>query len=81
LNFLGPVDRLQGRANLIELVEEDCGPPRDPLQERACPIQLFAAVQHGQFEIACKYNETYYRSETVQRVAGDFLYALRDLGE
>jgi microcystin synthetase protein McyA len=81
LNFLGDMDRLQGRAGLIELVEEDCGPPRDPLQERACPIQLFAAVKNGQFEIACKYNETYYRRETAQRVAGDFLDALRDFGK
>jgi microcystin synthetase protein McyA len=77
LNYLGNVDRLQGRADLIELVEEPCGPLRDPFQERACLIQLYAATRHGRLEVLWRYSETYHRRRTIQSLADNFSRELK----
>jgi non-ribosomal peptide synthase protein (TIGR01720 family) len=77
LNYLGNVDRLQGRAELIELVEEPCGPLRDPSQERACLIQLYAATRHGRLEVLWRYSETYHWRRTIQSLADNFSRELK----
>jgi non-ribosomal peptide synthase protein (TIGR01720 family) len=77
LNYLGNVDRLRGRADLVEFVEEPCGPLRDSSQERACLIQLYAATRHGRLEVLWRYNETYHRRRTIRRLADNFSRELK----
>jgi amino acid adenylation domain-containing protein/non-ribosomal peptide synthase protein (TIGR01720 family) len=80
-NYLGQLDSGAATAAsaLVRPVAAATGPQRNPAQVRAHLLEINCGVQDGRFEMVWSYSEGCHHRETVERLAADFLAALREL--
>jgi amino acid adenylation domain-containing protein/non-ribosomal peptide synthase protein (TIGR01720 family) len=71
-NYLGNMDHLINLNGLVQVVEDWNIPVRDPMQERACLIELFAAIQSEKLQITWRYNKTYHKQSTIEMLVNNF---------
>jgi amino acid adenylation domain-containing protein/non-ribosomal peptide synthase protein (TIGR01720 family) len=77
-NYLGQMDRAF-HGDLLGPAGEAIGPLRDPRGARAHAIEINARVLDGELRVTWIYSEDLHARETIERLAEDFLQALREL--
>jgi len=79
-NYLGQLDpREDGDRPPFEVVDEPAGPPHHPAGERSHALVINASVVGGRLRATFGYSRRLHRRRTLDRLAGDFLAALREL--
>jgi amino acid adenylation domain-containing protein/non-ribosomal peptide synthase protein (TIGR01720 family) len=78
-NYLGQMDTLTGSAPLPGLAPEPCGRSSSARGLRSHLLAVNAFVAKGCLEVIWSYHREIHRAETVERLAADFLQALRAL--
>jgi non-ribosomal peptide synthase protein (TIGR01720 family) len=78
-NYLGQFDQAVAGSKLFRFAAEDSGSWHSPKQKRRYALELNSMVIGGQFELECTYNGTAQIAEKVQRLAEEFLAALKEI--
>ncbi len=78
-NYLGQLDAAPAEAALWEVAAEPAGPPRSPRGERPYLFDLNGGVSGGALYFDWGYSAEIHDRATVERLAGAFLDALRQL--
>jgi amino acid adenylation domain-containing protein/non-ribosomal peptide synthase protein (TIGR01720 family) len=76
-NYLGQLDQATG--GLLRPARESSGPARSPRQPRSHLLEITAWVQEGRLRLRWDYSAHRHRRESIERLAGEFLTALRRL--
>ena len=76
-NYLGQFDQVVAGSNLFSFAAESTGPWHSPASRRTHPLEVLCQVRAGNLEIEWIYHPGIHRRETIERVAQDFLAALR----
>ncbi len=78
-NYLGQFDQVVAGSELFAFADEPTGAWHGPTNERTHRLEVLAAVHDGCFEARWIYSPGRDRSQVVERLAGDFIAALRGL--
>jgi amino acid adenylation domain-containing protein/non-ribosomal peptide synthase protein (TIGR01720 family) len=78
-NYLGQFDQVVAGSELFRFADEATGPWHGPTNERTHRLEVVAAVRKGRFEADWTYGADRDRPEVMQRLADDFIAALRRL--
>ena len=78
-NYLGQLSVAPSPAAPVALASESSGPARDPRQTRRYLLEINGSVLEGRLQLAWTFSENIHRRSTIERVAGQFLTALRSL--
>jgi len=76
-NYLGQFDQVVAGSELFRFADEPTGNWHGPENERTHRLEVVALVRDGRFEARWIYGAERDRPEVVERVAGDFIHALR----
>ena len=77
-NYLGQFD-LSAPASEFAVVEGSSGPVRSPHARRAHLLEINSLVADGRLRLDWRYSEAVHRRSTIERLAQDFMEALRSL--
>jgi amino acid adenylation domain-containing protein/non-ribosomal peptide synthase protein (TIGR01720 family) len=78
-NYTGQFDQTLSESGLFRAGREDRGEGRSGANQRAHLLEVTGGVAGGQLQMTWSYSEQIHKRETVERVAADFIEALRDL--
>jgi amino acid adenylation domain-containing protein/non-ribosomal peptide synthase protein (TIGR01720 family) len=78
-NYLGQFDQLSETASAFKLAVESSGPTQDPGGTRARLIDITGSILGGRLEMNWFYSENVHQRETIEKVAADFISALRKI--
>ncbi len=78
-NYTGQFDQTLGENGLFRSGREDRGEGRSGANQRAHLLEVTGCVAGGQLQMTWSYSEQVHKRETVERVAADFIEALREL--
>jgi len=78
-NYTGQFDQTLSESGLFRLGREDRGEGRSGANQRAHLLEVTGGVAGGQLQLTWSYSEQVHKRETVERVAADFIEALREL--
>jgi amino acid adenylation domain-containing protein/non-ribosomal peptide synthase protein (TIGR01720 family) len=78
-NDLGQFDSLAGEGGLIRPARESFGPTRSRRARRRHLLEIYATILEGRLELDFEYSAGAHREATIQKLAGWFLEALREL--
>jgi amino acid adenylation domain-containing protein/non-ribosomal peptide synthase protein (TIGR01720 family) len=78
-NYTGQFDQTLSENGLFRVGREDRGEGRSAANHRAHLLEVTGGVAGGQLQMTWSYSEQVHKRETVERVAADFIEALRDL--
>ena len=78
-NYFGQFDQVLGDAKLFQFAPESSGPWRSAGARRRYLLEINALVTGGRLEVRWTFAPSKHRAATVQRVAEDFVAALRQL--
>jgi non-ribosomal peptide synthase protein (TIGR01720 family) len=78
-NYLGQFDQVLTAAPLFGLAGEGRGPEHSPLGRRHYMVEVTGLVVAGQLQMGWLYSERLHQRSTIERLAGRFLEALREL--
>jgi non-ribosomal peptide synthase protein (TIGR01720 family) len=78
-NYLGQYDQALPADAPFAPATESTGPDRSPNAERSHPIDITGSVNRGKLHITWDYSPHQSHSATIQRLADNYLAALRDL--
>ena len=76
-NYLGQFDQVVAGSELFRFADEPTGPWHGPTNERTHRLEVVALVRDGRFEARWIYGAERDRPEVVERLAEDFIGALR----
>ncbi|MEI6083167.1 MAG: condensation domain-containing protein, partial [Verrucomicrobiota bacterium] len=78
-NYFGQFDQVLAGSKLFQFAPESAGPWRSPAARRRYELEINAVVTGGRLEVAWTYAPARQAAATVQRLADDFLAALRQI--
>ncbi|HKG14118.1 MAG TPA: condensation domain-containing protein, partial [Pyrinomonadaceae bacterium] len=78
-NYLGQVDQVLRDSELFALTEKGAWLSRSPRAPRRHLIEIDGSVVAGRLTLGWAYSENVHRRQTVERLAGEFVAALREL--
>jgi non-ribosomal peptide synthase protein (TIGR01720 family) len=78
-NYTGQFDHTLSESGLFRVGQEECGEGRGAANQRTHLLEVTGGVAGGQLQLTWSYSEEVHRQETVERVAADFIAALRQL--
>jgi non-ribosomal peptide synthase protein (TIGR01720 family) len=78
-NYTGQFDQTLSESGLFRAGREDRGDGRSGANQRAHLLEVTGGVAGGQLQMTWSYSEQVHKRETVERVAADFIAALREL--
>jgi amino acid adenylation domain-containing protein/non-ribosomal peptide synthase protein (TIGR01720 family) len=78
-NYLGQFDQLFAASRLFKPARESAGSSRAGAAERSHLINVEARIVEGRLQVEWVYGESLHRRSTVERLADDYLLALRSL--
>lgn len=78
-NYLGQFDHVLPGEGPFALAQEATGPDRSPRGIRPHPWEIIAHVRDGQLHVEWRFSSNLHRRETIERLANEFLAALRRL--
>jgi amino acid adenylation domain-containing protein/non-ribosomal peptide synthase protein (TIGR01720 family) len=78
-NDLGQFDSLAGEGSLYRPARESFGPTRSRQARRRHLLEIYATILEGRLELDFEYSAGVHREATIERLAGWFLDALREL--
>ncbi len=78
-NYLGQFDETFSGSDLFSPAEAAAGSEHGPRRVRDHLIEVNGMVIHGKLDLGWTYSENIHDRETVERLAGDFMTALRGL--
>src|SRR4030095_2152521 len=78
-NYLGQFDQVLSVSSLFAWVRESAGPTRSGLGNRRELLSINGRVIRGQLQLDWNYSEKFHRRATIERLAQDFIDALREL--
>jgi amino acid adenylation domain-containing protein/non-ribosomal peptide synthase protein (TIGR01720 family)/FkbM family methyltransferase len=78
-NYLGQFDQVLSEDALLALARESSGPNCNPRAPRSHLLEIGGAVAGGRLQMDWTYSENVHRRATVERLAADFIEALRAL--
>ncbi len=78
-NYLGQTAQALQEGTSFVPASEDGGPSYSPLATRSCLLDINGAIVGGQLQMHWTYSENIHRRATVERVAQEFIAALRAL--
>ena len=78
-NYTGQFDQTLSESGLFRLGREDRGEGRSGANQRGHLLEVTGGVAGGQLQLTWSYSEQVHQRETVERVAEQFLEALRQL--
>ena len=76
-NYLGQFDQVVAGSKLFGFAAESTGPWHSPTSRRTHPLEVLCLVRKGELEVEWIHHPAIHRRETIERVAQDFLAALR----
>lgn len=76
-NYLGKFERSEGNNSVIGAIRETNAPTRSPRQQLRYLLEINGSVREGQLRLSWLYSRNQYRSETIERLANDFIETLR----
>jgi non-ribosomal peptide synthase protein (TIGR01720 family) len=77
--YLGQFDHTQSTVSLFGPAKESSGPNISPLAIRSHLLEFAGSVSEGQLKLSLTYSRNVHRSSTVERLAEEFVGALRTL--
>jgi microcystin synthetase protein McyA len=79
-NYLGQFDRVAGEGEAeVQVAGEDSGRVRGARVRRAAEVEVNGVVAEGRLRVRWNYNPRRQRRETIERVAGWYVEALREV--
>ena len=78
-NYLGQMDGAMGESESFAPAPESRGPEHSPRGKRTHLIDINGGVVGGQLQMEWAFSANLHRQETVERVANDFVAALREI--
>nr|QEO74613.1 condensation domain-containing protein [uncultured bacterium] len=78
-NYTGQFDQTLSESGLFRAGREDRGDGRSGANQRTHLLEVTGGVAGGQLQMTWSYSEQVHKRETVERVAADFIEALREL--
>ncbi|MGB6031939.1 MAG: amino acid adenylation domain-containing protein [Bacteroidota bacterium] len=78
-NYLGQLDRGHRQGSLIGMARESRGPDRCPSNIRTHLIEVDGGVAGGQLQMEWTYSRNVFQHSTIEKLAGEYLAALRGL--
>ena len=78
-NYTGQFDQTLSESGLFRVGREDRGDGRSGANQRGHLLEVTGGVAGGQLQLTWSYSEQVHKRETVERVAADFIEALRQL--
>ena len=78
-NYTGQFDQALSESGLFRVGQEERGEGRSAANQRAHLLEVTGGVAGGQLQLTWSYSEEVHTRETVERVAADFIAALRQL--
>ncbi|MFL9462640.1 amino acid adenylation domain-containing protein [Scytonema tolypothrichoides VB-61278_2] len=78
-NHLGQFDLVLQTSALFKLANESSGPSRSPLNHRSHLLEVNSIIFGSQLRLDWTYSENLHHSSTIERLAHEFLQALRGL--
>jgi amino acid adenylation domain-containing protein/non-ribosomal peptide synthase protein (TIGR01720 family) len=78
-NYLGQFDQAVAGSKLFRFAAEDSGPWHSQTQKRRHALELNSMVIGGQLELECTYNASAQDEKKVQRLAEEFVAALKEI--
>ncbi len=78
-NYLGQFGQARQEQDMLRLLREPSGPTRSPQAQRSHLIEINAYMLDRQLYVEWTYNAAIHQRGTVERLANDFIQALRDL--
>ncbi len=76
-NYLGQFDQVVAGSQLFGFAAESTGPWHSPAARRTHPLEVICLVRNGELEVEWIHHPGIHRREAIERVARDFLAALR----
>src|SRR6185369_142750 len=76
-NYLGKFERSEGNDSVIGATLETSAPTRSPRQQLRYLLEINGSVSEGQLRLSWIYSSNRHRSETIERLANDFIETLR----
>jgi amino acid adenylation domain-containing protein/non-ribosomal peptide synthase protein (TIGR01720 family) len=76
-NYLGQFDQVVTGSNLFSFATESTGPWHDPRSRRTHALEVLCLVRAGKLEFEWIYHPNIHPSDAIDRLADDFLAALR----
>ena len=76
-NYLGKFERSEGKDSVIGATRETNAPTRSPCGQLRYLLEINGSVSEGQLRLSWIYSSNQYRSETIERLANDFIETLR----
>nr|QEO73861.1 condensation domain-containing protein [uncultured bacterium] len=80
-NYSGQFDQTLRESGMFGMAREDRGPDRSGKNQRQHLLEISGGVVDGQLQLTWVYSQQVHKRETVERVAADFIAALRQLIE
>jgi amino acid adenylation domain-containing protein/non-ribosomal peptide synthase protein (TIGR01720 family) len=80
-NYLGQLDQVLDASSLFAGARERGGPQQSERGRHPYTIEVAAAVLRGELQVSWTYSEQLHARETIERVAADYVNALRELIE
>ena len=77
--YLGQFDHTQSTVSMFGPAKESSGPNISPLASRSHLLEFSGSVSEGQLKLSLTYSRNVHRASTVERLAEDFVEALRAL--
>lgn len=78
-NYFGQLDHVLSELPLFAMVQESTGPSHSLRGARSHLIEINGSIIAGQLQMSWTYSENVHHRVTIERVAGAFIDALRDL--
>ncbi len=78
-NYLGQLDQVVAGSRLFHFAPEQTGPWHSPNQRRRHLIEINCAVVHGRLEVWWTYSRNHHKTETMERLATEFIRHLREI--
>jgi amino acid adenylation domain-containing protein/non-ribosomal peptide synthase protein (TIGR01720 family) len=76
-NYLGQFDQVVAGSQLFSFAAESTGPWHSPASRRTHALEVLCLVRAGELEVEWKYHPGIHGRDVIERVAQDFLLALR----
>jgi non-ribosomal peptide synthase protein (TIGR01720 family) len=78
-NYLGQFDQVLAEPSLFRLAHESSGPDHSPRGQRRYVLEVEGSITAGRLHLVWTYSENIHRRSTIERLANDFITALRAL--
>ena len=78
-NYLGQFDQTLSADSVFKLVHESTGPVHSPRAQRSNFLEVNGMVADGRLQLTWSYSENVYRRSTVERLAQNYMEALREI--